>query len=224
LYLCLENENKYIFKKSFYINYALIVNNLRNKRIFSRLGEMGIGTLIIFIALIIVTTIVALVFVQTGSSLQNKALLVGLRTKNQVSTSVEIISISGEDGTNGFIDSFFVSMRLVPGADSIKIDDMLISVYSDGFLIDLKFNPNANCSEIPEFDSGFAVDHLVKSNSYSEGYLQRGEVIKLCFETPAVMLENENFNFILIPRKGNSLNFRFIIPEIMDKQTVVVYP
>jgi flagellin FlaB len=66
----------------------------------NRKAEMGIGTLIIFIAMILVAAIAAGVLIQTATSLQNKALLAGTRTKGQVSTAIQFLLVYAEDGSS----------------------------------------------------------------------------------------------------------------------------
>ena len=56
-------------------------------------GDIGIGTLIIFISMILVAAIAAGVLIQTATSLQNTALLTGERSRSQVSTYNKRISV-----------------------------------------------------------------------------------------------------------------------------------
>src|SRR6056297_3037703 len=90
-------------------------------------AEMGIGTLIIFIAMILVAAIAAGVLIQTATTLQNKALLTGERSKSQVSTSIRPMLVYAEDGsTNNDVSQFFLKMKLAPGSDPVRFVDMLM--------------------------------------------------------------------------------------------------
>ena len=66
------------------------------KRIYKReKGEMGIGTLIIFIAMIIVAAVAATVLIQTAYQLQQQAEETGNIATQDVSTGFKIITIQG---------------------------------------------------------------------------------------------------------------------------------
>ncbi len=91
-------------------------------------AEMAIGTLIIFIAMVLVAAIAAGVIIQTATALQNKALLTGERAKSQVGTGIETILVYGEDGDDKDLESFYIKLKLSTGSDALKFDDMLIGI------------------------------------------------------------------------------------------------
>ncbi|MEM4755763.1 MAG: archaellin/type IV pilin N-terminal domain-containing protein, partial [Candidatus Woesearchaeota archaeon] len=79
-------------------------------------AEVGIGTLIIFIAMILVAAIAAGVLLQTASTLQDKALLTGQKSKGQVSTTLSPILLYAEDGTNQDLENFYLKAKIAPGS------------------------------------------------------------------------------------------------------------
>jgi len=91
-------------------------------------AEMGIGTLIIFIALLLVAAIAAGVLIQTSGSLQEKALTTGDQAKSQISTNVRTIEVSATDGSNGSLTDFKQIVKLSPGSDAIKISQVLFTM------------------------------------------------------------------------------------------------
>ena len=62
-------------------------------------AEMGVGTLIIFIALLLVAAVAAGVLIQTAGSLQQKALSTGTQATGQIATNAQVIDVSAVDGT-----------------------------------------------------------------------------------------------------------------------------
>ena len=73
---------------------------LRNK------GETGIGTLIVFIAMILVAAIAASVLLGTAGSLQQKALTTGKQTQQEVSSGIQVVTLTGTNGSNGDVEDF----------------------------------------------------------------------------------------------------------------------
>lgn len=93
-------------------------------------AAQGIGTLIIFIALILVAAVAAGVLIQTASTLQSKSLDVGRQTQEKVSTDLEVVQVYAADGRDGYfngsIDNFSVVVRLSSGSSAIKLSDTLL--------------------------------------------------------------------------------------------------
>ncbi len=93
-------------------------------------AEMGIGTLIIFIALLLAVAIAAGVLIQTSGSLQEDALTTGSEAKNQIATHISVTEVFGSDGSSGNITDFVVTTKLSPGSEDIKFGDLLVSIGS----------------------------------------------------------------------------------------------
>lgn len=85
---------------------------------YKRKGEMAMGTLIIFIAMILIAAVAASVLIITTDSLQTKALETGRATRQEVGTNLQIIEIWGEDGSSGNqLEYLAVTVKLAAGSD-----------------------------------------------------------------------------------------------------------
>ncbi|MCB9361955.1 hypothetical protein H6504_00835 [Candidatus Woesearchaeota archaeon] len=288
----------------------------------SKKGEMGIGTLIIFIALLLVAAIAAGVLIQTSGSLQEKALTTGDQARGQIATNVRVVEVSATDGSNGTVKYFQQIIKLAPGSEPIKLEQVLLTMNSfdrtatlsyagtgAGFTndvsgyytfdvetithngttflgggndYDLDGTPDtyqgglegANAFLNLSFDSStvllgacaggiwvdatpasnnytkvtggsctaddnvttvevtpynesegvFAVEYLQQGSNFVEGNLQRGDVIKVYYEAPKNVGEDEKIRINFIPKIGTPTLTEFITPEVISVERVYLYP
>ncbi len=187
-------------------------------------ADMGIGTLIIFIAMILVAAIAAGVLVTTASSLQNRALLTGSRSRTQVSTRVLPLSLYGEDGNDGLIDELYLDVKLAPGSDQIQFEETLVTNNLDDESKSMSYEETVDVcnSTVIEDSDGYFVEYLIGGEN--EGYLERGDVARVCFNTPREIGEDEEVNVRLVLKVGNPTDLDTVTPQIMTNEKVFMYP
>ena len=95
-------------------------NNNENN---DNLAAIGIGAMIVFIALILVAAVAAAVIIQTAEKLQQNAQSTGDDTTDEMSGKVTILNVFVNDG-----DNFEVYFRLAAGSDDTADVDILYQV------------------------------------------------------------------------------------------------
>jgi flagellin-like protein len=94
-------------------------------------GQVGIGTLIIFIALVLVAAVAAGVLVNTAGELQSRASDTGEDAQAQVSNQIDVVSATGTvDAANDDIDTVTLVVKKSPGSDPIDLAEATIQYTS----------------------------------------------------------------------------------------------
>jgi flagellin FlaB len=119
-------------------------------------GAIGIGTLIVFIAMILVAAIAAAVIISAVFSLQQQAENAAAGSQNKVSNGLQIRIIEGvRTGTplNNSIDYLQLQVSLTPGSNAINMADVIIKVVTERQEKELSLNQYVFPGPNPETQS-----------------------------------------------------------------------
>ena len=95
-------------------------------------GQVGIGTLIIFMAMVLVAAVAAGVWINTAGLLESTASDTGADSQAQVSNQIDVVTAVGEDiDGNGSLEELHFTVKKSAGADNIDLADATIEYQSD---------------------------------------------------------------------------------------------
>jgi archaeal flagellin FlaB len=195
----------------------------------SKKAEMGVGTLIIFIAMLLVAAVAAGVLLQTAGSLQQKALTTGQQSKTEISTNARVIEVSATDASSDSeVEDLTMQMKLSPGSDPIKLEEVTLTFNTDNSTTTLTYFNTSNYSNYSTNATSatgtFTVEYLINGSNHIAGNLQRGDVIRIYWEAPRSIEEDEHVRINFIPKIGAATLVEFNTPDVMSTQRVYLYP
>lgn len=191
----------------------------RNKK-----GSQGIGTLIIFIALILVAAVAAGVIIQTGNELQSRTLAVSSQTQSQLVTFVRIDALDVMDTSNGQvnagIDNITANVRVGTQIEDIRLRDLTVQLFTPDGSQTLSFSGDGNFST-----TEYGVEYLTNGgNATIEGYITGRDMVQIRFTTAYNMTERDRGAVRFIPRDGLALGVDFFLPGAMTNRVTRIYP
>jgi flagellin FlaB len=113
-----------------------------------RRGQVGIGTLIVFIAMVLVAAIAAGVLVNTAGFLQNTAEQSGEDSVEKVTNRVDVVNTYGIIGADDDVEYLNLTVRLAAGSENVDLNDTTINYLSDSSVVTLE---NASSMSGTEF-------------------------------------------------------------------------
>jgi len=130
-------------------------------------GQVGIGTLIVFIAMVLVAAIAAGVLVNTAGFLQATAEDAGQESVNKVTNRVDVVSTHGmvnqsQSGGDTTIDVLNLTVRMAAGSGSVDVNSTTIKYLSGSTARTLVHNNTSS-----EY-GGVADENLTKNEFVSE--------------------------------------------------------
>jgi archaeal flagellin FlaB len=183
-------------------------------------GEMGAGTLIIFIALLLCASVAAGVIIQTSTTLQSKALATGNAGMRQISTHLLIYDITANDGTST-LENMSITVKLGPGSDQISLNSTTITLALHNTTTVYSYSATKSVSNAT---GTFTSTYLEVGAMYTNGAISRGDLVQLNLQAPRNIAAGEDLRLRVLPRDGLPTVTTFSVPSILLTQYVHLYP
>ncbi|MFC7177022.1 archaellin/type IV pilin N-terminal domain-containing protein [Halosegnis marinus] len=179
-------------------------------------GQVGIGTLIIFIALVLVAAVAAGVLVNTAGELQSRASDTGSDAQAQVSNQIDVVSASG-DASTGNVNEVTLVVKKSPGSDPIDLEEMTIQYTSSADSVTLTSS---------EFDIQDLSDTAVSgAGAVLDENGERRQIVLTLDGTdpnPSALGEGEDATLRLVDQSGATTVYGVNVPDVLSTDVVQV--
>jgi len=177
-------------------------------------GDVGVGTLIIFIAMVLVAAVAATVLIYTTGALQQKATKTSKEATQQISSNIIVDRVIGDRwntttlSNSDAIESLEIRIKPDVGTTSIDLRQIIISITDKDNKYELKYPANYAATAIRDSDSSFQPPGTPVFNS--------GDLIALTLNKTtlgAINLDTRKyFTLVLNQETGASQNLEITTP------------
>ena len=195
-------------------------------------GQVGIGTLIVFIAMVLVAAIAAGVLINTAGFLQSKSQETGQQSSKQVSNRLQEVATVGnviDDSGTDVVDIVNVTVTQAPGAGEIDIHNATVTWIGPSGTYQLQSTTQNYASAGPGLSSGTYSYESVKNAAGNENVLNDADDrLNLVFEVDAItstsgnyLNEGDEVTVKINTMSGATTTIRFTVPESLGQKSAV---
>ena len=192
-------------------------------------GQVGIGTLIVFIAMVLVAAIAAGVLINTAGFLQTQAESTGEQSASQVSNSAQVIYASGNVTDDPDIDLVNLTVSKSPGSDNINLSKATINWngQTSAILTGTNVTHQADASPINNSSSSTFAISSIDADKLGESPVLVESEDRLRITMDATNIEDDGLspgdtvNLALVTQAGAKTTYTLTVPEsLTNKETV----
>jgi len=111
-------------------------------------GSIGIGAMIVFIAMVLVAGIAASVLIQTSANLESQAMATGQETTAEVASGLAVVNIEGYNASGGgVVTKLAVAVRPRAGSADIDLSETVIELSDSETKNFLVWNSSAHTAQ-----------------------------------------------------------------------------
>jgi archaellin len=191
-----------------------------------------LGTLIIFIALILVAAVAAGVLIRTAGELRAQARATGREAIHQVAAGVRVVNIKGEVA-NEIIENVSIVIKLRPGSPPIDLREMVLQYTSKDTDVHLLLGPYKETRAALKAEWGelgaenFGVVRVIEDEGLPVFIMTTaGAVRELWIDVKSIepdnkLLAQEKATIKIMPKVGFEAVEALIVPEVLYGINVV---
>jgi len=169
-------------------------------------GQVGIGTLIIFIALVLVAAVAAGVLVTTADQLQTRASDTGTDAQAQVSNQIDVVSATGAVGSNS-VENVTLVVKKSPGSDAINLSEATIQYTSDS-------DSETFTDLTVQNTDGTSTNDAVLDNT--------GDRKQIVVDPPTDLSEGASASLDIVDQSGATTTYGVNVPDVLTGSYVKV--
>lgn len=202
------------------------IENMR-KRVEETLkdrGQVGIGTLIVFIAMVLVAAIAAGVLINTAGFLQTKSEQTGEQASAEISNRINVVSAYGTtpDGDSNVVKEVKLTVMRAAGADNINLDRATVEWIGPDKAVTLTSAGGYTDSTVTSSDE-FAFTQIKGSTTV---LTQNEDRVQLILDASKIsgtsgLDEGEEVKLKLTTQYGAVTTFYVSVPESLDGKDTV---
>lgn len=181
-------------------------------------GQVGIGSLIVFLSLVLVAAIAAGVFLQTGNLLQDRSQTTADESTSEVSNRLVVADAEGSTDSSGQVDDIELTIRRASGAGNIDLSRATISYLDKEGSADLTYsNSSASASEFA-VSSIQDVDGSIPVVSSSDDRF----TVKFALNgttTPALLTERDEVTLDIVTESGATVTETLVVPDFISSDS-----
>ncbi|MFC6785791.1 archaellin/type IV pilin N-terminal domain-containing protein [Halobaculum halobium] len=186
-------------------------------------GQVGIGTLIVFIAMVLVAAIAAGVLINTAGFLQSKSQETGQQSSKQVSDRVQEVATVG-NVSGDTIDIVNVTVTQAPGAGEIDIQNATVTWIGPTGTYQLT-STTQNYSQGPSMTDKFSYVAVKDSDNSDNVLNDADDRLNLVFEVTPIagsnLNEGDEVTIKINTMAGATTSIRFSVPESLGNKQAV---
>jgi flagellin-like protein len=173
-------------------------------------GQVGIGTLIIFIALVLVAAVAAGVLVNTAGELQSRASDTGDDAQAQVSNQIDVVSATGAVSSNE-VNEITLVVKKSPGSDPIDLDEATI-----------QYTSSSDSATLTQ-GSGFTVTEVTgDGDNILDSTDERLELTIDLSSSPSALDAGGSAELKIVDQSGASTVYGVNVPDVLSGSYVQV--
>ena len=184
-------------------------------------GAMGVGTLIVFIAMVLVAAVAASVLIDTANKLQQQAQKTGDQAIREVSTAFTVKDVFAWNGENNEIDNITLKVGLAAGAPAQDLNQTVIQISN--------FTGEANLVADDAADGDATSAHyywnqIIEHEGDDDQYLEQGDIYNITINLYAALGgevgTQEELNIDIMPKHGTPTYERITTPAVINTKIV----
>ncbi len=185
-------------------------------------ADVGIGTLIIFIAMVLVAAVAAAVLIQTSGVLQQKAQQTGKEATAEVASNLKVTSVVGETNSgNNYVQLVNITVELAAGGSPIDFSKVVVKYINETSSTVLNLQTN---SSLGPTGSLFSYSEERVGTGSPNNVLQPGDLAVVTLNLSAMdqaLYPRKRGTLQLIPETGTMVLKDVVAPATFGDSTMV---